>query len=103
MMAVNGTEAVDLYKQHFDEIACVLLDLTMPHMDGEETFRELRALDPGVRVIMTSGYNEQDVTQRFAGKGLAGFIQKPYQSVDLGRILRETMNRPMAPVEKTDS
>ena len=49
----------------------------MPHMDGEETFRELRRLDPGVRVVMSSGYTEQDVTSRFAGKGLVGFLQKP--------------------------
>ena len=56
----------------------VLLDLTMPRMDGEETFRELRRIRPDVRVIISSGYNEQESTNRFAGKGLAGFIQKPY-------------------------
>jgi len=48
-------------------------------MDGEETFRELRRLRSDVRVVLSSGYNQQDVTQRFAGKRLAGFIQKPYR------------------------
>jgi YesN/AraC family two-component response regulator len=51
----------------------------MPHMDGEQCFRELKQLRPDVKVIMSSGYNEQEVTQKFAGKGLAGFIQKPYK------------------------
>jgi CheY-like chemotaxis protein len=48
-------------------------------MDGKECFRELRHVKSDVRVIMSSGYTEQEVIQRFAGKGLAGFIQKPYQ------------------------
>jgi len=69
------------------DICFVLLDLTMPHMDGEQCFRELRLLDPTVRVIMSSGYNEQDVTQRFVGKGLAGFIQKPYRLSELKQVI----------------
>ena len=63
---------------HADEITCVILDLTMPHVDGEECYRELRRIRGDVRVILSSGYNEQEIAQRFAGKGLAGFIQKPY-------------------------
>jgi YesN/AraC family two-component response regulator len=67
----------------------VILDLTMPHMDGEQAFRELRRIKPGLRVIVSSGYNEQDVARRFVGKGLAGFIQKPYKVSELGQKLRE--------------
>jgi DNA-binding NtrC family response regulator len=52
----------------------------------------LRRIDPQVRVIMSSGYNEQDVTQRFVGKGLAGFIQKPYEFDTLAAILRNTLD-----------
>ena len=47
-------------------------------MSGEETYRELRRIREDVCVVLTSGYNEQEATNRFAGKGLAGFIQKPY-------------------------
>ena len=47
----------------------------------------MRGIDGGLRVLLTSGYNEQDATNRFAGEGLAGFIQKPYRSADLlGRV-----------------
>ena len=78
LTASDGREALEVFGERADEIVCVLLDLTMPHMDGEEAFREMQRLHPGVRVILCSGYNEQDATQRFAGKGLAGFIQKPF-------------------------
>ena len=60
-------------------IACVLLDLTMPKMNGEEAFRAMRQISPGVRVILSSGYSEETATGRLSGLGLAGFIQKPYQ------------------------
>ena len=83
LTAPDGREALKVFGEHADEIVCVLLDLTMPHLDGEETFREMRRLYPGVRVILCSGYNEQDATQRFAGKGLAAFIQKPFNLAGL--------------------
>lgn len=54
----------------------------LPHLDGEETFRELRRLQPNVRVLLMSGYNEQDAIARFVGKGLARFIQKPFNIED---------------------
>jgi YesN/AraC family two-component response regulator len=60
----------------------------MPHLDGEQTFRELRMLDPNVKVIMSSGYSEYEVTQKFAGKRLAGFIQKPYKMSTLREVIR---------------
>jgi CheY-like chemotaxis protein len=88
LTANDGREALQVYAAHADEIALVLLDLTMPHLDGEETFRELRRLYPGVRVVMSSGYSESDITARFAGKGLAGFVQKPYDLATLQERLR---------------
>ena len=60
----------------------VILDLTMPHMDGEQCFRELRIYNPDVKVLMSGGFSELEVTQKFVGKGLAGFIQKPYRLSD---------------------
>lgn len=86
LSAYDGREAVNLFRSH-QSIRFVILDLTMPHLDGEQCFRELRLLDSGVKVIMSSGYNEQEVSQRFVGKGLAGFIQKPYKISDLKRAI----------------
>jgi CheY-like chemotaxis protein len=75
----------------------VLLDMTMPRMDGEETFRELRRIRPNVRAILSSGYNEQTATSRFAGKGLAGFIQKPYTLEQLTSEIRRVLESPESP------
>jgi two-component system cell cycle sensor histidine kinase/response regulator CckA len=86
--APDGRQALEIFRERSRDITCVLLDLTMPQMDGEETFRELALVCPDVRVILSSGYNQQDVTQRFTGKRLAGFIQKPYSLAELRRILR---------------
>ncbi len=91
LTAVNGREGLELFRAHGEEITCVVLDLTMPVMGGEETFRELRRLRGDVQVILSSGYNEQDVTQRFVGKGLAGFIQKPYTTASLRKVLSRVL------------
>ena len=89
LTAINGREGLKVFHAHGAEIACVILDLTMPEMGGEEAFRELRNVRSDVRVILSSGYNEQEVTQRFVGRGLAGFIQKPYTMANL----RSTLTR----------
>jgi two-component system, cell cycle sensor histidine kinase and response regulator CckA len=91
--AADGSEAIARFRERADDIICAIVDLTMPHVDGAETFRELRRMRPGVRVILSSGYNEQDVTQRFVGKGLAGFIQKPYQLSTLVAVLKEVLEK----------
>jgi DNA-binding NtrC family response regulator len=74
------------------EIACVLLDLTMPQMDGEETYYELRRIREDVRVILASGYSGQETSRRFHGLGLAGFLAKPFEAATLSAMLREILN-----------
>jgi len=92
LTADNGRTAMNVFSEHHQHIDCVVLDLTMPHMDGEETFRELRRLKPDVRVVISSGYNEQEVSQRFLGKGLTGFIQKPYKLKSLSLALKNALD-----------
>jgi two-component system cell cycle sensor histidine kinase/response regulator CckA len=87
--AADGRKGLDIFRTQGDKIACVILDLTMPDMGGEETFRELRKLRGDARVILSSGFDEQDATNKFVGIGLAGFIQKPYSVTKL----REALNR----------
>jgi len=85
--ANDGREALEIYKTTPD-ISFVILDLTMPSMDGEQCFRELRQLEPDVKVIISSGYSEQEVVHKFSGKGLAGFVQKPYKLSVLKEAIR---------------
>jgi len=91
LTAVDGRQAVDIFSQQSNDITCVLLDLTMPNMDGEETFRELCRIKNDVRVILSSGYNEQEAINRFTHSGLAGFIQKPYQYASLIQKLQQVL------------
>jgi nitrogen-specific signal transduction histidine kinase/CheY-like chemotaxis protein len=88
LQAANGHEAVEIFLSHHGEIVGVLLDLTMPQLDGTATFSELRRIKPDIRVLLMSGFNEQDAVNRFAGKGLAGFIQKPFKAETLQAKLR---------------
>ncbi len=87
LTAEDGRRAVGLYRERRNDIDLVLLDLTMPRMNGEEAYRELRRIDPQVQVVLASGYGEEDVSTRFAGKGLAGVLQKPYTIAGLRKLL----------------
>ncbi len=78
LTAEDGMEGVDLFRQQSAEIVGILLDMTMPNLSGEVVFRMLRQVQPDINVVLMSGYNEQTVIGRFAGKGLAGFLQKPF-------------------------
>ena len=81
--ADSGLRAVELFRANPSRFVLVLLDLTMPGMDGQATFRTLREVRPDVRVLLMSGYNEQEVTRLFVGRGLAGFLQKPFRADEL--------------------
>jgi CheY-like chemotaxis protein len=89
--AADGRAGVDLFRDHADTIAAVLLDLTMPRLDGEQTMREILAIRPDARVVIMSGYDQQSLTERFAGLNPAGFLQKPFQPATLRKILAQVL------------
>jgi signal transduction histidine kinase len=89
--ARDGIEALEAYGGPKGEIVCVLLDLTMPRMSGEEAFEVLRRLDRDLPIIISSGYSENDVAARFADREVSGFIQKPYRFSELRRVLRRVV------------
>ena len=76
--AEDGFQGLDLYREHAADVELVLLDLSMPKMSGAETFRQLRQINPDVRVVLSSGYSAGDAFTQFDGEGPAGFLQKPY-------------------------
>lgn len=91
--AVDGQSALGLYGQMADRVALVLLDVTMPGLSGEETLAALQAIRPGVRVLVSSGYNESEALRRFAGRRLAGFIQKPYTAAQIAEKVKQALDR----------
>ncbi len=90
--AQNGDEALDQYLRQGDNIGCVVLDLTMPGMDGQETFRQLRKLAPEIPVIIASGLSGDQVAGQFAGIPATAVIQKPYQIADLSATIQNLLN-----------
>ncbi len=88
--ATNGSEAVDLFPT-LGALRFVFLDLTMPHMDGQQTLRELRKLQPDLRVLIMSGYSAQDVAARFANDPFVDFIQKPFNLTQTREKIRRLL------------
>ena len=89
--AEDGREAVEIFRQHKDEIRAVLIDLTMPNLDGEGAFREIRRIDPQATVILMSGYSLKRAGEGLSTEGLAGFLHKPFRPDDLIRLVREVL------------
>ena len=78
LVAAGGGQAVSLLETHGDEVQLVLLDLLMPDVDGGEALRAMRRLRPDLRVILSSGYEEETARRGFDREALAGFLHKPY-------------------------
>jgi PAS domain S-box-containing protein len=93
LAAPDGRSALEVFRAAIEPIVLVLLDRTMPHMDGDETLRELVRLQPDVRVVMTSGYSEQSVAGLAESPGFAGFLQKPYRFDELRSAVRRALPR----------
>ncbi|MFN8718645.1 MAG: response regulator [Gemmatimonas sp.] len=79
----DGLDAVSVFGAAPSQSSLVLLDLTMPNMNGEETLRALRHIRSDLNVLLMSGYNEQDVARMFAGRERSGFLQKPFTAGEL--------------------
>jgi signal transduction histidine kinase/CheY-like chemotaxis protein len=92
-LANTGRQAIEIYTEHCDEIDLVLLDMSMPGMNGEETFRELRGIRSHVRVLLSTGYAPDEAAQRFTDTGLAGFLRKPYDAEELGGAIKRILDR----------
>ncbi len=91
LTARGGPEALQLYARHRDEIDLVVLDLSMPGMDGGETFDRLRRADPDIRILLSSGYGIDGDAEELLSRGCRAFIQKPFRLSDLATAVEESM------------
>jgi nitrogen-specific signal transduction histidine kinase len=92
LLAGDGQEAVEIFRREAGEIRLVALDMTMPGMSGEEALRQLREIRRDVPVMVSSGYTEEEVLQRF-GDSIDGFLHKPYGITDLARAVHSALKR----------
>ncbi len=83
LVAENGQQGVEVVRERAPEISLVLLDMTMPVMSGEEAARFMRAIQHDIPILVSSGYNENDVARRFSGIRVAGYLRKPFTSAAL--------------------
>ena len=86
--ASNGFEALRIFKENKGSVALVILDMIMPEMSGQEVFEELRTIAPDVRVLLASGYSQDEKTEAALSQGAVGFMQKPFSLTTLTNKLR---------------
>ena len=91
VMAKDGVECMETFEARRQDIGLVLLDLTMPRMNGDEALRRLRELEAELPVILSSGYDEQEAFSRIRDSGPVVYLQKPYRAARLIRLVREQL------------
>ena len=91
LVTPDGQEGVRVFAERRHEIALVILDMVMPKLGGREVFRRLKAIDPQVRVLLSSGYSADGDTQAILNEGVLGFVQKPYVMNDLAQAVKRAI------------
>lgn len=91
MTASNGAEALDVFKEHSDEIDAVILDMVMPDINGDKVFGHLRDINPTIKILLSTGYSEDEHIEDLIANGNASFIQKPFTIETITPVLKELL------------
>jgi len=98
--AGNGQEAIDVFQRNVSQIALVILDLSMPVMNGVECLRRLKSIRPDVPVLLSSGFSEAEAASRFQSVGVASFLQKPYTAQHLAKLVKAALSGNGSPLKR---
>lgn len=90
--AKSGKEAIEVYKENHGRIDMVILDMTLPDMDGGDTYDRLKEINPGIKVLLASGYDIDYQGRDIMERGFDGFIQKPFNMNELLAKLKGILN-----------
>ncbi len=93
LKASDGVEGISIYRENMDRIDAVLLDISMPFMSGFEVFGKLKELNNSVRVLLSSGFNDDERISSAISNGAAGFLQKPYTAIELSQRINEVLQQ----------
>ncbi len=88
----DSLEALELYREKHCEIDLVIIDMIMPGMDGEELYRKLKEVNPGIRTILSSGFILDERIQSLLDEGINGFLQKPFVIAQFSRLVAKVLN-----------
>jgi CheY-like chemotaxis protein len=89
--AKDGREAIEIYEANRQRTALVILDMTMPDIDGGQTYDLLKIINPNVKVLLSSGYNMNSRAEEILARGCNGFIQKPFGMKELHEAVRQVI------------
>lgn len=92
LQAADGIEGLDVFRANVDQIGCVLVDLTMPRLDGLSTAREMTAIVPDTRIILMTGYAEDDAREKSDGLQISAFLEKPFDLPRLRAIIEQALD-----------
>jgi two-component system cell cycle sensor histidine kinase/response regulator CckA len=89
--AENGSKALEIYRSSWQSIDLVILDMIMPEMGGKETYIAMRAVNPRVKALLSSGYSLNGEAQQIIEEGVRGFVQKPFLSAQMQKAIQEAV------------
>jgi PAS domain S-box-containing protein len=89
----SGEEAVEVYNKNQDKIDMVILDMIMPDMGGGQTYDRLKEINPDIKVLLSSGYSIDGQATKILERGCDGFIQKPFNIINLSHKIREVIDK----------
>jgi DNA-binding NarL/FixJ family response regulator len=89
----DGREAIEIYRQHKEEIALVLTDMGLPEMTGADEFKMLKEIEPNVKVVFASGFFNPDIKSELLQAGARGFLQKPYEANEILKTIRIVLDQ----------
>ncbi len=92
LTAENGKTAVEIFKKKHKEIDLVIIDMIMPEMNGREAFDLMKEIDKQCKVVISSGYTDNENIDKLLKKGLSGFIKKPFRDFELARLINNVQN-----------
>ncbi len=92
LLAPDGREGVRLFAEKKESIDLIILDMIMPHMGGREAFEQLKKIDPGIPLIIASGFAKEEDVEWLKEQGLSGFLQKPFRSAELASTVHEALH-----------
>ncbi len=92
LTAENGEQGIKVFKEHQEEIRAIILDMAMPVMTGDEAYKRLKEMDPQVKVLVATGFTNDQRVRKTMEAGASGFMKKPYSINILSRKLHEIIN-----------